>query len=288
MKFKNRKIYKYKNFNLIHNFLKSFNFKSFNNNKQTKKYINFFELDKIMLNSKIYDKKKNKVPDYLKNVVKNSNSVEFDFNDLCRLHWLALSRKALNILEIGSGFSTVIFSDACNILSYYFKKELTFRVEKKFHVFSLEENKKFLKITKKRIPKDYNKHVSLILAKHKIIYYQQKFASRCFNLPNISPDLIYLDGPSQYFQNKNLDGFNFNNVSRFPMSADLLFYEYYFEPGTLVIVDGRTSNARFLRDHFKRNWKYFHDEIGDYHVFELNEKPLGIYNKKKIKFCLNK
>ena len=84
-----------------------------------------------------------------------------------------------------------------------------------------------------------------------------------------------------------VDGFNFNNVSRFPMSADLLFYEYYFEPGTLVIVDGRTSNARFLRDHFKRNWKYFHDEIGDYHVFELNEKPLGIYNKKKIKFCLN-
>ena len=67
------------------------------------------------------------------NVVKNSNSVEFDFNDLSRLHWLALSRKALNILEIGSGFSTVIFSDACNILSYYFK-ELTF--SRKFHIFS--------------------------------------------------------------------------------------------------------------------------------------------------------
>ena len=288
MNLKKRKIYKYKNYNSIQNFLNKFNLKSFNNHNLTQDYKNFFELDKIILHLKNYDNKKDRIPIHLKDVVKNSSIIDFDFKDLCRLHWLALSRKTFNILEIGSGFSTVIFSDVCNILSNYFNKGLPYRVEKKFHIFSLEENKKFLKITKKRIPKDNLKHVSLILAKHKIIYYKGKFASRCLNIPNISPDLIYLDGPSQYFQKKNLDGFNFNNISRFPMSADLLFYEYFFEPGTLIIIDGRTSNARFLKDHFKRNWKYFNDKKGDYHIFELNEKPIGVYNKQKLKFCLNR
>ncbi len=284
----NRKIFKYKNFNYINKFLKSFGLKSFNSNSKVKKYVNFFELGNIVFHLKEEKNKKSKLPDYLKDVKKDTSIITFNLNDLSRLHWLALSRKALNILEIGSGYSTVIFADACNILSYYFKKKEKLRLEKKFHIYSLEESKKFLKITKKRIPKDYSKYVSLIRAKHKIIYYKGKYASKCLNVPNISPDFVYLDGPSQYFQKKNLDGFNFNSIARFPMSADLLMLEYFFEPGAVIIVDGRTSNARFLRHHFKRNWKYFHDEKGDIHFFELNEKPLGIYNKRKMKFCLNK
>ena len=284
----NRKILKYKNFNYIDKFLKSFNLKSFNSNTKVKNYVNFFELGNIIFHLKEEKNKKSKLPDYLKDVKKDTSIITFNLNDLSRLHWLALSRKALNILEIGSGYSTVIFADACNILSYYFKKKEKLRLEKKFHTYSLEESKKFLKITKKRIPKDYSKYVSLIRAKHKIIYYKGKYASKCLNVPNISPDFVYLDGPSQYFQKKNLDGFNFNSIARFPMSADLLMLEYFFEPGAVIIVDGRTSNARFLRHHFKRNWKYFHDEKGDIHFFELNEKPLGIYNKRKMKFCLNK
>ena len=283
-----RKIFKYKNYRLINNFLKLYSLKSFNNKNKVKKYVNFFELDKIIFQFKNEKDKKSKLPDYLKDVKKNSAIISYNFNDLSRLHWLVLSRKALNILEIGSGYSTVIFADACDILSSYFKKSQELRLEKKFHVYSLEESKKFLNITKKRIPKNCSKYVSLILAKHKIIYYKGKYASKCLNVPNISPDFVYLDGPSQYFQKKNFEGFNFNSIARFPMSADLLMLEYFFEPGTVIIIDGRTSNARFLKHHFKRKWKYIHDEKGDIHFFELNEKPLGVYNKKKIKFCLNK
>ena len=121
-----------------------------------------------------------------------------------------------------------------------------------------------------------------------MIEYEGKYASRCSNIPNISPDLVYLDGPSQYAMKKSLNGFNFNNISRFPMSSDLLHLEYFFEPGTFIVVDGRTSNARFLRDFFKRNWKYYHDKTGDCHYFELIESALGKFNKNKIKFCLGR
>jgi hypothetical protein len=71
-----------------------------------------------------------------------------------------------------------------------------------------------------------------------------------------------------------------------PMSADILRFEFFLEPGTLILVDGRTQNARFLKAYLKRNWAYQHDPIGDIHYFELQENALGPYNKRKMDFCL--
>ena len=121
------------------------------------------------------------------------------------------------------------------------------RVEKKFHIFSLEESSKFLKITTRRIPQLLSKHITLQQSDVNIVEYQNKFATIYSKMPNGSPDLIYLDGPSTYLK-KRLKGFSFNNISRFPMSADILYIEYFLEPGTFIIVDGRTANARFLKN----------------------------------------
>ena len=61
------------------------------------------------------------------------------------------------------------------------------RCEKKFHIYSVGENKYFLNITKKRIPKKLSSCISLILNKVDIINYQGKYALKHRNLPNISP-----------------------------------------------------------------------------------------------------
>ncbi len=272
------------NFKKIKFFINKFNLDSFNSKEKVKIYSKFFNLGKLV-NKIPEDKKKSNIKKHLINVVKNYDKPhEFEMDDLCRLHWLVLKRKAINILEIGSGFSTVFMAHALEILSKNFDKKINFRVDKKFHIYSLDESKKFLKITKKRIPKNLQKYVSLINSRNKLTEYQGKYATKATNIPNISPDLIYLDGPSQYATSENMDGFNLNNISRFPMSADLLYIEYFLEPSTFIIVDGRTANARFLKDHFKRNWSHRHDEKGDCHYFELKEKPLGFYNKLKLKF----
>jgi len=283
---KERKILKYKNFNPILNFLRKFNLKSFNNKQRIKEYSNFFELSYLI--KKIpEDKKYFKYPKFLRTIKENETKPYLHkLNDLCRLYWIVLSRKILTTLEFGSGFSTIFIADACFILSFYYKGTVDeIRVEKKFHVFSLDESSKFLKITKKRIPQILTKHITLTQSKVKIIEYQNKFATIYSKKPNVSPDLIYLDGPSTYLK-KRLKSFSFNNISRFPMSADILYIEYFLEPGTFIIVDGRTANARFLKDHLKRKWKYYHDRLGDCHYFELMESPLGPYNKRKIDFCL--
>ena len=110
----NRKIFKFKNYNSISKFLKKYNLKSFNNYKKVKEYSNFFELDKIIFQLRIDKNSQTKLPEHIRDVKKNISIIDFDIKDLSRLHWLALKKKALNILEFGSGFSTVIFADVIN------------------------------------------------------------------------------------------------------------------------------------------------------------------------------
>lgn len=281
-----RKSIKFKNFSPIIKFLKKFNLKSFNSKKNVNKYMVFFELFQL-LEKKKYDIKKRKVKSHLITVSpKHKIPFEADLPDLCRLHWIVLSRKIINVLEFGSGFSTVFMADAQSILKKYFRNIDGLRYEKQFHTYAIEESNYYSKITQDRFPTYLKKFYSIIIGEAEITTYNNHYVSKFKNLPNISPDLIYLDGPSLYFTKKKLNGFSFSKINRVPMAADILYFEYFLEPGTVIVVDGRTANARFLKDSFKRKWKYYHDENGDCHYFELNEKPLGKYNIKKLKFCL--
>jgi len=70
------------------------------------------------------------------------------------------------------------------------------------------------------------------------------------------------------------------------MAADILVFEHFLTPGTLIVVDGRSANARFLCCNLQREWAYQYSEAMDQHFFELKEEPLGIYNKKQLEFSL--
>lgn len=274
-----------KNYKNIENFIKKFKIDDFNNQKKVQNYYKFFNLNLLIKQKVSLDKIKAHKNLVFKNVIKDEKKpFEYELDDLCRLHWIILSKKVLNTLEFGSGFSTLFMADACYILNRYFSNLKDIRVEKKFHIYSLEESDKFLTVTKKRIPKELKKYVTLIYSPVKGMKFENKFATVYEKKPSISPDFVYLDGPTQYAVKKKIDGFDFNGIARFPMSADLLQMEYFLEPGTFILVDGRTANSRFLRDYFKRRWNYKEDHDGDCHYFELKEKPLGIHNKNKLRF----
>ena len=105
-------------------------------------------------------------------------------------------------------------------------------------------------------------------------------------LPNVCPDLIYLDGPSQSSAVGEVNGISTRHPDRLPMSCDILKIEHFLLPGTLIVVDGRTANARFLKANLQREWRHEHDEEGDVHYFEMIEEPLGKWNRRQIEFCL--
>jgi hypothetical protein len=108
------------------------------------------------------------------------------------------------------------------------------------------------------------------------------------NIPNICPDLIYLDGPSQHSAIGNIRGISTRNSDRVPMAGDILAIEHFLLPGTLIVVDGRSANARFLKANLQRLWDYTFIEEYDQHFFELIEHPLGPINRMRIDFMKNK
>ena len=128
-----KKIFKNKNYSYVLKFLKKFNLKSFENPKKSNLYMNFFELN-LLLIKQPEDLYKSKVKAHLRTVTKNENKPFVpEVSDLCRLHWTILSGKIINTLEFGSGFSTVFMADAKFILNYYFKNLKNMRYEKLFH-----------------------------------------------------------------------------------------------------------------------------------------------------------
>jgi hypothetical protein len=218
-----------------------------------------------------------------------SNQVPFpsDFGDLARLHFLVRERRVVNILEFGVGKSTAIFNDALNKNFHehndYVSKNL--RKTDPFRCYSVDNSEQWINHVK-----DEYKLNRVILNYSKVIMgqFNGRICTYYENLPNVNPDLIYLDGPDQHNAIGDIRGIHTRDMERLPMAADLLAIEHFLLPGTLIIVDGRTANARFLKANFQRNWEYTWMKEYDQHFFELIEEPLGAYNKKQIYYTLKK
>lgn len=214
--------------------------------------------------------------------------IEANLSDLGRLHWLALSRKVVNVLEFGSGYSTAVLAHAMSLLHAHFQPwaAANTRIDNPFHVYSVEEEQRYLETSQARLGPERARFATISRSAVELVTHDSRVATVYSQLPNINPDFIYLDGPSQFGTTQSLNGFSIAHRARMPMSADILRFEFFLEPGTLVLVDGRTQNARFLKSYLRRNWAYLHDPKGDVHYFELQEEPLGKLNARKLEFCL--
>lgn len=255
-------------------------------------YIKENNIQKILGQDEIPQEPQKKIFKNINASVDPTNQIPYsaEFDDLSRLHFLVRKRKVSTILEFGVGKSTSIFADALlknkNNFNEYFVNNL--RKKNLFEIHSIDNYKKWIdeclnNISSKFIEKGVvNMHFSSLITGEFLgrvcTYYEQ--------LPNISPDLIYLDGPDQFSAKGDIRGISTRHQDRFPMSADILSFEHFIHPGTLIIVDGRTANARFLRTNLQRRWSYYYSENWDQHFFELLEKPLGKYNKSMIDYCL--
>ena len=254
--------------NEIENFLKKFSLKDFNKTHKVNKYFEFFELNKLLSSN-------------------HCNIYKPEKNDLSRLHFLILNRKVISYLEFGSGYSTLFAAHAISILKDFFYDYVkdTFRYDNPFHIYSIEESKKYLTVAKK-LCKKFRNFISIKYSPVDITVDNFKLVQSYRDLFDINPDFIYLDGPSTSSNKKNVNGLSFNNNFRMPLSVDILKYEYLIEPGSFILVDGRVTNAIFLKNHLSRLWKIKRDLEGDVFFFELQDDYLGKLNKEKIKFCL--
>jgi hypothetical protein len=211
-----------------------------------------------------------------------------EFDDLTRLHFLARSRKVTTILEFGVGKSTVVFADALKKnkeeFGEFVKENL--RRANPFEVHCVENVQEWIDKCKQDFSSDLLSFAHFHFSEVEMATFNSRACTMYKKLPNICPDLIYLDAPDQFGVLGDVHGISTESADRLPMSADILVLEPFLLPGTLIVVDGRTSNARFLKNNFQRNWEYKHFTQEDIHTFELVERPLGKLNEKQLRFCL--
>ena len=209
--------------------------------------------------------------------------------DQYRLYQFIILNKRTTILEFGSGWSTITFASALNEL----KKKYSIAINKlrrnnPFELFVLENEKKFFNITKRRTSKFFSNRkelppkINYKFSEVEMTMFNNNFATQYKSLHLCNPDFIYLDGPDPWTVKGKINNITIKHKDMMPMACDIIKLENFYTPGTIIVVDGRGANAKFLKDNFKRNWLYRYE--CDQHIFYLNDPVLGKYNKLQLEF----
>lgn len=261
------------------------------------KKIKLKEIIKFFKKKKLYDLlNKSEYKSLLNPKLQSKNNpYKPELLDLYMLYQYVVLNKRTTVLEFGSGWSSLIFVKALNELkTKYSKKIIHLRRKNPFELFIIENERNYLNLSKKRIESYYSKKKSNLVKVHYTysdVYmseFQGRIATKYKKIPLCNPDLIYLDGPDQTKIKGNVSGINIKHTDFMPMVSDILKIEYFLLPGTIIVVDGRGANARFLKDHLKRKWKYIYKKSLDQHLFFLAEDPIGELNRKQINFYKQK
>jgi len=212
----------------------------------------------------------------------NTEPYQAELDDLIRLHYLVTSRKVTTILEFGVGVSTFVLNHALveNQKRYSSFVSANLRRSNAFELHSVDSDSKWIK----HVSKNYHlPNTRIYKEKCRMGTFRGLICTYYRKIPNICPDLIYLDGPHQFsVRGKSVRGISTKHLDRVPLAADILAIEWFLLPGTLIIIDGRTTNARFLKSNLQRNWKYTENSEYDQHFLELIEPPIGDLNKRQL------
>lgn len=212
--------------------------------------------------------------------------------DLYRLYKFITLNKRINILEFGSGWSSLVLSLALNQNKNNYSNTISeLRRNNPFELLILDNQKKYFNISKNRVSHHYKKYffndrvkINWHFSSASMTKFNGRFATEYDSMPLFSPDFIYLDGPDQFQIKQRNHNYNINHPDLMPMSCDILKIEQFLVPGTIIVVDGRAANALFLKNNFQRSWLYEYDENYDQHIFYLDDYTLGKYNTSQLEF----
>jgi len=212
-----------------------------------------------------------------------------EFVDLARLYRLVVSRKCFTVLEFGVGWSTIVLAAAVRENERRWTRtpdRPRIRNETPFCVYSVDASRKWLDNARGMVPAELSGYTEIRYSSVEAGTFNSRMCHFYEAIPDVVPDFIYLDAPHHENVEGNVSGLSWKNQDRTIISGDLLTMESTLLPGTCVLVDGRTSNARFLECNLQRTWSIFHDVEGDVTMMELQESPLGRLNEDTLRYCL--
>lgn len=244
----------------------------------------YSEINKYWIENKLY-----KILEEIDNFPKIEQNYDPEIDDLYFLHKTITERKVSTVLEFGIGYSTIIMAHALSQNKKYEKqiKQIIPRKKNLFQIHSVDSSKKYLSIWKPIFNYFYKDIIFSYQSDCKLNLINNVIVSNYNKIPNIIPDLIYLDAPELEEVKGKINNLSMISKNHFPIAADILHLEYFLQPGAFIIVDGRTTNSRFLNNNLQRDWEYKEYEKEDISTFELIEKPIGQLNKEYTNFTLH-
>ncbi len=202
--------------------------------------------------------------------------------DLHSLYSLCEKTSRTTILEFGCGWSSYLFA----AYMAQFKKEIGsfegFRRNAGFECHTLDNYPRYIDIARKRIPEHLQSFITFHYSAIQMREWNGRIATEYVDLPLVNPDFIYLDGPDQNGTRGDVNGISTRHDDFMPMVCDILKIEHFLMPKTIIVVDGRAANARFMKCNLQRNWDYKYCPDRDQHFFVLEEDSLGKHSQKLI------
>lgn len=211
-----------------------------------------------------------------------------DIDDLYRLYRLVRDTAVVSAIEYGSGWSTFALSKGIwENKESFGDNYIGYRNLNAFKLKTVDASSFFLKKAINRIPISYQSVVLSQVATPKLVTEYNQCSVMWTPAQRVDYDLIYIDGPEPEQVIRNQTDFPISTIHDLPIMGDMVRYESYILPSTLIMFDGRTSNARYFKNRFVRNWRYSSNFDQDYSLMILNEEPIGKINKKHLDFREN-
>jgi hypothetical protein len=184
-------------------------------------------------------------------------------HDVVNLHRKIVVNQCKSVIEFGCGISTVVMAHAM------LKNNEKYNIKGK--IYSVEAHPKWADIVREKLIEvgldDYTEVTSSKVRLSKLGGQTCHFFDK---LPDVRPDLMYLDGPAPKDVEGNSNGVTMNGL-HFVVAADPLLYEYSFYPGFQMVVDGRYNNVEFLKNNFKRKYRIKRDFVRNITTFSLKK-----------------
>lgn len=158
-----------------------------------------------------------------------------DFSDFWFLYQLVRERKPRCILEFGSGSSTVVLAKAL------YDNNLE-RPGAKGYLHSIDDKRYWADVTQSIMPPFLRDVCEVRHVPTAEIEHEGALCWRHTRLPDVVPDMIYLDGPSFTKERQ--------------IAVDILDMEHKLPAGCILIIDGRARNTAFLRKHLSRPFRF--------------------------------
>ncbi len=181
--------------------------------------------------------------------------------DLVYLHRIICKYRCAKVLEFGVGYSTLIMSAAL------YETNLPSAA---LHTVDTSQN--WIEHAKSQLPEKLEPFVHFHHTNAQAELMDGQLCHLYTSLPDIVPDLIYLDGPAPSEVMGEIKGLTF--PTRKPIAADVLLYESTLKPGARIVVDGRSNNLDFLLKNLKRDYHISYNRLDFSTTFTLRQSPL--------------